>query len=105
MCPPKTLSFNEGVLLMEDVEAPKTDGSMEERLRKLEEDTHRYRIIVKRILVSHFLMSHDLEKKVEAYEERIKELEEKYLHTFGQLDRFQALRWDVENQNCEYEDH
>jgi hypothetical protein len=49
-------------------------------------------------------MSHDLEKKVEAYEERIKDLEEKYLHTLGQLDRFQALMWDDENQNCEYED-
>jgi hypothetical protein len=41
-------------------------------------------------------MSHDLEKKVEAYEERIKDLEEKYLHTLGQLDRFWALMWDVE---------
>jgi chaperonin cofactor prefoldin len=38
-------------------------------------------------------MSHDLEKKVEAYEVRIKDLEEKYLHTLGQLDRFQALMW------------
>jgi hypothetical protein len=41
-------------------------------------------------------MRHDLEKKVEAYEERIKDLEEKYLHTLGQLDRFRALMWDVE---------
>jgi hypothetical protein len=49
-------------------------------------------------------MSHDLDKKFEAYEERIKDLEEKYLHTLGQLDRFQTLMWDVENQNCEYED-
>jgi hypothetical protein len=40
MAPPKTLRFNEGVFLVEDVEAPNTKGSMEERLRKLEEDTH-----------------------------------------------------------------
>jgi hypothetical protein len=74
MAPPKTLRFNEGVLLVEDVEAPKTDGSMEERLRKLEGDTHRYHIIVERSLHAHFFMRRDLEKKVEAYEERIKDL-------------------------------
>jgi hypothetical protein len=92
------------VFLVEDVEAPKTDGLVEERLRKLEEDTHRYHIIVERSLDAHFFMSRNLENKVEAYEERIKDLEEKYLHTLGQLDRFQALMWDVENQNCEYKD-
>jgi hypothetical protein len=32
-------------------------------------------------------------------------LEEKYLHTLGQLARFQALMRDVENQKCKYEDH
>jgi hypothetical protein len=105
MASPKTLRLNEGVLLMEDVEAPKTKGLMDERLRKLEGDTHRYRIIIERSLDAHFFMSRDLEKKVEAYEERIKDLEEKYLHTLGQLDRFQALMWDIENQSCEYEDH
>jgi hypothetical protein len=103
MAPPKTLRFNEGVLLMEDVEATKTEGSMEERLRKLEENTHWYRIIIEHSLDAHFFMSCDLEKKVEVYEERIKDLEEKYLHTLDHLDRFQALMWDVENQNCGYE--
>jgi hypothetical protein len=83
MAPPKTLRFNEGVLLVEDMKAPNTEGSMEERLRKVEEDTHQYRIIIKRSLDAHFHMSHDLEKKVEAYEGRIKDLEEKYLHTLG----------------------
>jgi hypothetical protein len=103
MAPPKTLRLN-GVLLVEDVEAPKTEGLLEERLRKLEEDTHRYRIIIERSLGAHFLMSRDPEKKFEAYEERIKDLEEKYLHTLGQPDRFRALMWDIENQNCKYED-
>jgi hypothetical protein len=83
MAPPKSLRFNEGVLLVEDMEAPKTEGSMEQRLRKLEEDTHRYRIIIERSLDAHFYMSCDLEKKVEAYEGRIKDVEEKYLHTLG----------------------
>jgi hypothetical protein len=50
MAPPKTLRFKEEELLVEDVEAPKTEGSQEERLKKLEEDTHRYRIIVEHSL-------------------------------------------------------
>jgi hypothetical protein len=104
MPPPKTLRFKEGVLHVEDVKAPKTEGSMEETLRELEGDTHRYRTIVEHSLDPHFQMIIALEKKVEAYEGGIKDLEEKYMHTLGQLDRFQALMWDVENQNCEYED-
>jgi hypothetical protein len=30
-------------------------------------------------------------------------LEERYIHVISQLDKFQALIWDMENQNCEYE--
>jgi hypothetical protein len=39
MAPQKTFRFKEGVLLVEDVEEPKTEGSPEERLRRLEEET------------------------------------------------------------------
>jgi hypothetical protein len=46
----------------------------------------------------------EMEKKVEAYEERINDTDEKIFHILPQLDRFQALMWDVENHNCEYED-
>ncbi|KAK1666188.1 hypothetical protein QYE76_054347 [Lolium multiflorum] len=49
-------------------------------------------------------MNLELEKKVESYEAKMKDLEEKYAHTLSQLDTFQALMWDVENQNYEYED-
>ena len=60
--------------------------------------------MVERSLDAHFHMELELEKKVEAYEGRIKDLEDKHAYTLAQLDRFQALMWDVENQNCEYED-
>ena len=36
MEPMKTLSFKEGVMLMEEVKAPKTIGTVEERLDDLE---------------------------------------------------------------------
>jgi hypothetical protein len=64
MAPPKTLRFKEGLLLVEDMEAPKTEGSLEERLGKLEEDTRRYRIIVEHSLDAHFHMGLDLEKRL-----------------------------------------
>jgi hypothetical protein len=44
-------------------------------------------------------MNIEIEKKVEAYEARIKDIEETYVHIITHLDRFQALMWDVENQN------
>ena len=49
-------------------------------------------------------MNLELEKKIEEYEERLKDLEARYLHVISELDRCQALMWDVENQNCEYEE-
>ena len=31
-------------------------------------------------------------------------MEDRYLHVMSELDRYQTLMWDVENQNCEYEE-
>jgi hypothetical protein len=104
MAPPKSLSFKEGVLLVEDVKASKNECSMEKMLEKFEDDTHRYRTIVEHNLNAHFHMGLDLEKKVAASEGRIKDLEDKRVYYLAQLVRFQALMWDMENQNCEYED-
>ena len=102
--PVKTLTFKEGVLLMEEVKAPKTKGTVEEKLQILEDTVFRYGTMVECSLDAHHLMNLEIEKKVEVYEARIKDLEEKYLHALTQLDKFQAHMWDVENQNCEYEE-
>ena len=95
VAPLKTLNFKEGVLLMEEVKAPKTEGTMEERLQVLEDTVFRYGTVIERSLDAHHLMNIEMEKKVEAYEARIKDMEEKSLHILTQLDRFQALMWDV----------
>ena len=50
------------------------------------------------------LMNLELDKKVQEYKERLKDLEDRYLHVISELDMYQALMWDVENQNCEYEE-
>lgn len=104
MAPMKTLSFKEGVLLVEEVKAPKTIGTVEERLDDLEQKTFRYNTVVERSLDAHHFMNLELEKKVEEYKERLKDLEDRYLHVISELDRYQSLMWDVENQNCEYEE-
>ncbi|CAM0912873.1 unnamed protein product [Alopecurus aequalis] len=80
MAPVKTLSFKEGVLLVEEVKAPKTIGTVEERLDDLEQKTFRYNTVVERSLDAHHFMNLELEKKVEEYKERLKDLEDRYLH-------------------------
>jgi hypothetical protein len=104
MAPLKTLSYKEGVLLVEEVKAPKIISMVEERLDELEQKTFRYNTIVGRSLDAHHFMNLELEKKVEEYKERLKDLEDRYLHVISELDRFQFLMWDVENQNWEYEE-
>jgi hypothetical protein len=104
MAPLKISSLKEGVLLVEESKAPKTVGMLEERLDALEEKTFRYNMVVEHSPDAHHFMNMELEKKVEEYKERIKDLEERYIHVISQLDKFQALVWDQENQNCEYEE-
>jgi hypothetical protein len=62
IAPLKALSFKEGVLLMEEWKAPKTAGTLEERLDALEEKTFRYSMVVERSLDAHHFMNMDLEK-------------------------------------------
>jgi hypothetical protein len=104
MTPMKTLTLKDGVLLMEEVKAPKTEGTLEERLEALEQTVFRYNSIVERSLDAHHFMNLELEKKIEEYEERIKDLGTRYLRVISEMDRYQALMWDMENQNCEYEE-
>jgi len=104
MAPMKTLSFKEGAMLIEEVKAPKIIGTVEERLEDLEQKIFRYNTVVERSLDAHHFMNLELEKKVEEYKERLEDLEKRYLHVTSELDKHQALLWDVENQNCEYEE-
>jgi hypothetical protein len=76
------------------VNAPKTESTLDENLEVLEDTAFRYGIVIERILDAHHLMNIEMENKVEAYEAMIKDVEDKYVHTITQLDRFQALMWD-----------
>jgi hypothetical protein len=57
MAPLKTLSFKEGVLLMEELKAPKTADMLEKRLDALEEKTFRYSIVIERSIDAHHFMN------------------------------------------------
>ena len=104
MAPLKTLSFIEGVLLVEELKAPKTTNIVEERLDDLEQKIFRYNTVVECSLDAHHFMNLELENKVEDYKERLKDLEDMYLHVISELDRYQSLMWDVENHNYEYKE-
>jgi hypothetical protein len=60
MVPLKTLSFKEGVLLIEELKAPKTAGTLEERLDAMEEKTFMYSIVVECSLDAHHFMNMEL---------------------------------------------
>ena len=60
VAPLKTLSFKEGVLLLEEVKAPKGQGTIEERLQALEDSTFRYGTVVERSLDAHHFMNLEL---------------------------------------------
>ena len=83
MAPLKTLTIKEGVLTVEEAKAPRVTDTIEERLEKLEDATFRYDTVVERSLDAHHHMNLELEKKVEAYEDRIKDLEGKYAYTLS----------------------
>lgn len=83
MAPLKTLSFKEGVLLVEEVKAPKTIGTVEERLDDLEQKTFKYNTVVERNLDDHHFMNLELEKKVEEYKARLEDLDGRYLHVIS----------------------
>ena len=104
MTPPKTVCFKEGVMLVEEVKAPKATGTVEERLDELEDKTFRYGTVVYRSLDAHHFMNLELEKKVEEYKKRLEDLEDRYKDVINKWETFQCFMWDVENQNCEYEE-
>ena len=95
MTPPKTVCFKEGVMLVEEVKAPKATGTVEARLDELEDKTFRYGTVVYRSLDAHHFMNLELEKKVEEYKKRLEDLEDRYKDVINKWEKFQCFMWDV----------
>jgi hypothetical protein len=80
MTPSKIIILEDGVIHAEEEKAPKETGSIEKRLKKLEDIVFKYeKAIDKGLDACSLPMNHDLEKKLKTYENRIKYIEDKFL--------------------------
>ena len=97
---PKELILKEGKVQMKEVQGPKGEGSLEDRMEALEQEVFRYKKMAEREMNVIHKISLELIAK---HEEEVAELREEIFslrHTTNQL---QAQLYDIQNQNCEYE--
>ena len=97
---PQTIEMREGVLHIRDVQGPKGTGSMETRLKAMEQQVFKCQGMVERginanhMMIAEFTNNHKMDAK--NIGETIFKLHEKIEH-------LQAQIYDLQNQNCEYE--
>ena len=97
---PQTVEMHEGVLHIRDVEGPRCTGSMETKLKVMEQQVFKCQGMVERglcvnqMMITEFTNNHKLDAK--NIGETVFKLHEKIEH-------LQAQIYDLQNQNCEYE--
>ena len=97
---PQTFEMREGVLHIRDVEGPRRTGSVETKLKAMEQQVFKCQGMVERglnanrMMIAKFTNNHKLDAK--NIGETISKLREKIEH-------LQAQIFDLQNQNCEYE--
>ena len=97
---PQTIEMHEGVLHIRDVERPRRTGSVETRLKAMEQQVFKCQGMVERglnanhMMIAEFTNNHKMDAKNNG--ETIFKLHEKIEHLQAQL-------YDLQNQNCEYE--
>jgi hypothetical protein len=99
MMHPKELSLKDGELRIEDVQAPKGEGSLEERMVMLEQEVFVYKKMAERQVDIFYKIN------AEATKEHKKEVEGLWgdiLSLHETTNQLQAQLYDVQNQNCEY---
>ena len=97
---PQTIEMPEGVLHIRNVEGPRRTGSVETRLKAMEQQVFKCQGMVERglnsnhMMIAEFTNNHKLD--ADNIGETIFKLHEKIEH-------LQAQIYDLQNQNCEYE--
>ena len=97
---PQTIEMREGVLHIRDVEGPRRTGSVETKLKAMEQQVFKCQGMVERgvdanqMMITEFTNNHKLD--VKDIGEAIFKLHEKNEHLKAQI-------YDLQNQNCEYE--
>ena len=97
---PQTIEMREGVLHIRDVEGPRRTGSVETKLKAMEQQVFKCQGMVERglnanqMMITEFTNNHKLDAKVIG--ETIFKLQEKIEHRQAQI-------YDLQNQSCEDE--
>ncbi|KAK1686444.1 hypothetical protein QYE76_047292 [Lolium multiflorum] len=97
---PKELMLVEGKLQIKDVQGPKGEGSLEDRMEKLEQEVFNYKKMAEReVDIFHKIVS----ELIAEHEKETAKLWGDILSLHDTTNKLQAQLYDVHNQNCEYE--
>ncbi|KAK1619305.1 hypothetical protein QYE76_024822, partial [Lolium multiflorum] len=97
---PKELLLVEGELQVKDVQGPKGEGSLEDRMEKLEQEVFKYKKMAEReVDIFHRIVS----ELIAEHEKETAKLWSDILSLHDTTNKLQAQLYDVQNQNCEYE--
>ncbi|KAK1643339.1 hypothetical protein QYE76_061144 [Lolium multiflorum] len=97
---PKELLLVEGELQVKDVQGPKGEGSLEDRMEKLEQEVFKYKKMAEReVDIFHKIVS----ELIAEHEKETGKLWSDILSLHDTTNKLQAQLYDVQNQNCEYE--
>ncbi|KAK1611956.1 hypothetical protein QYE76_035629 [Lolium multiflorum] len=97
---PKELLLVDGELQIKDVQGPKGEGSLEDRMEKLEQEVFNYKKMAEReVDIFHKIVS----ELIAEHEKEVAKLWGDILSLHDTTNKLQAQLYDVQNQNCEYE--
>jgi len=97
---PKESLLVDGELQTEDVRGPKGEGSLEDRMEKLEQEVFTYKKMAEReVDIFHKIVS----ELIDEHKKETTKLWDDILSLHNTTNKLQAQLYDVQNQNCEYE--
>ncbi|KAK1680685.1 hypothetical protein QYE76_041533 [Lolium multiflorum] len=97
---PKELLLVDGELQIKDVQGPKGEGSLEDRMEKLEQEVFNYKKMAEReVDIFHKIVS----ELVDGHKRETAKLWDDIFSLHNTTNKLQAQLYDVHNQNCEYE--
>jgi hypothetical protein len=97
---PKELLLKDGNVQIEDVRAPKGEGSLEARMEELEQEVFRYKKMAEREVDIIHKISAEI---IAEHKKETAKLWDDILSLHETTNKLQAQLYDVQNQNCEYE--
>ena len=97
---PKELFLEDGEVRIKEVQGPKGEGSLEDRMEALEQEVFRYKKMAEReVDIIHKICS----ELIAEHQKETAELKDEILSLHRMNNQLQAQLYDVQNQNCEYE--